>query len=528
MFIFLGLVLGSAVLISGVVAVAYTATKIKNDLDAANSAIADLEASTDIVTSNVRNKVKLTSDGEKIIGLKDGSLVKAQSTLTTVDFDTTEYGDRAVLQLRNNTGSAITLTGLSIRGKPVKQLSGANGYVWEYSDYDDIEKNGENFVEVSNDFIFSPLQARSIGDFVWKELRPHKMYSLTLIGTQYQYEIGQIWHLTLSYSLDGHTMEDIDTDVEVMGVSLSRSVGGVGTTALSLRVPSSAWELTLSKNAKLVGAGNSQRLANRSNIVTVASSTWTGQADYFCDGTNDEVEIQAAIDYIDSLGGGCVYILQGDYNLSSSIVLCNNLLFNGDGPKTKLVQSSSYSKILDCSTLSNITIADIFIYGYTYSTSIYGIYGNGNNIICSRCIIANCATGIYYINSISSSEVYSCTIGINSAYNILGCSVHDCYSSGISGGNISTCTVNNCSDNIIGTYGNNIVNNYSYNGFSGILLRDNSTCNGNYCSGNTYGIQIAGTAIGKNVVTGNRCTGNTTNYVNLSSQSQTVANNDFT
>ena len=119
MFTFIAIVAGSAVLISGVVAVAYTATKIKNDLDAANSAIADLEASTDIVTSNVRNKVKLTSDGEKIIGLKDGSLIKAQSTLTTVDFDTTEYGDRAVLQLRNDTGSSITLTGLSIRGKPV-------------------------------------------------------------------------------------------------------------------------------------------------------------------------------------------------------------------------------------------------------------------------------------------------------------------------------------------------------------------------------------------------------------------------
>lgn len=526
MFVFLGLVLGSAVLISGVVAVAYTATKIKNDLDAANSAIADLEASTDIVTSNVRNKVKITSDGEKIIGLKDGSLVKAQSTLTTVDFDTTEYGDRAVLQLRNNTGSAITLTGLSIRGKPVKQLSGANGYVWEYSDYDDIEKNGENFVEVSNDFIFSPLQARSIGDFVWKELRPHKMYSLTLIGTQYQYEIGQIWHLTLSYSLDGHTMEDIDTDVEVMGVSLSRSVGGVGTTALSLRVPSSAWELTLAKNAKLVGAGNSQRLSNRSNIITVASSTWTGQADYFCDGTADDVEIQAAIDYIASIGGGQIILTGGYFSISATLALCNNLLFSGEGIST-ILNVVSNVLLIDCRSLVGVTITNMKMVGY--STRVAScIVGNAssNGIVCDSLYISNFSTGIYEVTNIKSCEIDNCKNGI---YNVtlygscVSCIVSNCTSEGIRFNSVSSCVISGCD---IGSRSNAITNSKIYSNNYGAIVEYRDSCSGNIINNNTTGIYIPPYS-GACVVTSNKLYSNTTNINNSSATPSTIANNDI-
>lgn len=454
MFAFIGIVVGAAVLVSGVVAVAYTATEIKNNLDTANSAIADLEASTDIVTSNVRNKVKLTSDGEKIIGLKDGSLIKAQSTLTTVDFDTTEYGDRAVLQLRNDTGSSITLTGLSIRGKPVKQLSGANGYVWEYSDYDDIEKNGENFVEVSNDFIFSPLQAKSIGDFVWKELRPHKMYSLTLIGTQYQYEIGQIWHLTLSYSLDGHTMEDIDTDVEVMGISLSRSVGGVGTTALSLRVPSAAWELTLSKNAKLVGAGNSQRLSNRSNIVTVASSTWTGQADYFCDGTNDEIEIQAAIDYVASIGGGEVQLTAGLFSIDYYITTAIGVNISGAGRSTVLrKQTNTYGRIIYNDVNGSCVISSLTVDGGSEN----GISFSSNEFIAIGSQAISKLLYVYDVYAINGMCSYSSGLayGFDTISSCASCNAINLYNTnhagtGYSSGFHSCTNITNCISSNIG------------------------------------------------------------------------------
>lgn len=37
-------------------------------------------------------------------------------------------------------------------------------------------------------------------------------------------------------------------------------------------------------------------------------------ADFICDGTNDDVEIQAAIDVVTSLGGGNVFLLEGTFS----------------------------------------------------------------------------------------------------------------------------------------------------------------------------------------------------------------------
>jgi hypothetical protein len=390
------------------------------------------------------DKANLSPNGETIIGLRSPSLVvnSTLATFTQTIFDTTTYGDRAILKLTNNTGFNLAqLTGVSIRGKIVSQLDGKNGYVWEYSDYDSIEKEGEQSYEVSNDFIFSPTQAKSIGDFVWKELKPHKLYSLMLLGMHYNYEIGDVYHLTLTHVMNGGTMENIDTDVEVMGVSMSRNVGGVGTTNLNLRVPSSAWALTLARNARLVGAGNSQRLNNRSNVVTIASSTWTGQADYFCDGTNDNVEIQSALDYVSGLGGGEVKLTIGNFYISSRLLVGSNTILSGSGNNTilyGLVTTAMPDIFLD--TVSNSIICDLVLDGSTVTKRFGALYTTGcTNIEVSRVeirhyhstaatasiwalvvdgIITNC-----YVHDISTSVTDYDAIGINGStrvqYNIV-------------------------------------------------------------------------------------------------------------
>lgn len=57
--------------------------------------------------------------------------------------------------------------------------------------------------------------------------------------------------------------------------------------------------------------------------VTVASSTSRGKnaADYVCDGTGDETEIQSAIDTVSALGGGTVQLLEGTFNFPSAAQL---------------------------------------------------------------------------------------------------------------------------------------------------------------------------------------------------------------
>lgn len=427
------------------------------------------------VTSNntaetiTKEKKNITKNGESVIGIIDPTLTQKSTTLLglpttlTVDkFDTTTYADRAIIKLTNNNGYITFLRGLAIKGKLVTKLAGKNGYVWEYSDYESIEKEGEKFVEVSNDFIFSPSQAKNIGDFVWKELKPHKMYALGLVGTHYEYEIGDVYHLTLTHTMNSGTMENIDTDVEVMGVTLNRSVGGVGSTVLNLRVPSEAWALTLAKNAKLVGAANAQRLNNRSNVVTVASSDWTGQADYFCDGTDDNVEIQAAIDYVSGIGGGVVNLTAGTFNISKAgtvlyysvandygVEIKAGVTLNGAGNKTILLftYESAPAILFYCAPNSyDISVSSMSCDSYT------GEYDNNIEIIwtglCINTRLNNISTKSSFCrnNSASGTGYPAGSVTISSCSFILSggsyMSVTGCNFSVIALG--SFCTVTSC------------------------------------------------------------------------------------
>lgn len=61
--------------------------------------------------------------------------------------------------------------------------------------------------------------------------------------------------------------------------------------------------------------------------VTVGAS----HADYICDGTADDVQIQEAITAVSAAGGGIVYIKKGTYDITSEITAKNNVWVLGDG-----------------------------------------------------------------------------------------------------------------------------------------------------------------------------------------------------
>ncbi|GAH07757.1 unnamed protein product, partial [marine sediment metagenome] len=56
---------------------------------------------------------------------------------------------------------------------------------------------------------------------------------------------------------------------------------------------------------------------------------------YVCDGTADDVEINEALGYVNTLGGGRVVLKQGTYTLADPIVFPgNNIWFRGMGRST--------------------------------------------------------------------------------------------------------------------------------------------------------------------------------------------------
>lgn len=95
-------------------------------------------------------------------------------------------------------------------------------------------------------------------------------------------------------------------------------------------------------------------------IATVASGF---VADYYTDGTADEVEIQAAIDAVNTGGGGDVLIRAGSYTISASIEHKSGVTLRGEGRSAVTLSTSmaetSHRGIINISNRSNVVIERI-------------------------------------------------------------------------------------------------------------------------------------------------------------------------
>lgn len=75
--------------------------------------------------------------------------------------------------------------------------------------------------------------------------------------------------------------------------------------------------------------------------VVVAPQGYTGQADYYCTGTNDDILINAAIIYVSAAyGGGTVRLLEGTFNTTAQITYLSNVAIVGSGDSTLIKPST--------------------------------------------------------------------------------------------------------------------------------------------------------------------------------------------
>jgi hypothetical protein len=420
-----------------------------------------------------------TKQAYSVIGLKTPSFklkVAGGDSHNWYDMvaDFTTYPDRAIIKLtHNDTGEPeIKILGGCIKGKTVSMLAGSSGYKWEFTDYASIERNGEKSVEISNDYITSSDQCKAVGDYEWKESRYHPEYVVELNGTHYEYAIGDRWTLQVDYTLNGNVLEHIDTDVIIESVSYGKSVGSLGSTKLGLRVPSSAWALTMAKNAKLTGAGKVNWKGNRSNIITVAASDYVGQADFYCDGTDDEEEIESAIALLSESGGGEVRLTNGTFT-TGGISVNSSVVISGEGIGTKIIPRSTE---LDRDAIIQINTAalNVLLYNFNIDSTdvevitpgvIYGLLidpAPSGNIICDKIIISNLSSTTSQIIGIGCLsygyiDIRNCYIttmnataitGISGADRVESCIVESFTSSGDKYGII---TSKRCSKNRVGS-----------------------------------------------------------------------------
>jgi len=96
------------------------------------------------------------------------------------------------------------------------------------------------------------------------------------------------------------------------------------TSNLNLRKPESNDDVDVSDlnaNMDIIDQKVGAQVVRTATVVVAASDASAkskAQADYVCDGTDDQVEIQAAIDSLPS-SGGKVVLMEGEYNLASAV-----------------------------------------------------------------------------------------------------------------------------------------------------------------------------------------------------------------
>jgi len=137
------------------------------------------------------------------------------------------------------------------------------------------------------------------------------------------------------------------------------------------------------------------------------------------------IAIQLAIDYINSLGGGTVFIKKGVYTLTDNISLCDNLILIGDGRNTILKRGSSLASgvgRIDGLNTQNVTL-EKFQYDGNKSNndnSCVGIHFPSN---APKCV--NIKLNDLYVHSCGESTNVEFSAGCD-AYSVDGFSVSKC------------------------------------------------------------------------------------------------------
>ena len=237
-------------------------------------------------------------------------------------------------------------------------------------------------------------------------------------------------------------------------------------------------------------------------VVAASDSAHEYEADYICDGTADQVQIQAAIDALPATGGE-VLLLDGTYNIEVALVMDSYQTLRGCGRNTILTTSTVNLTFLRAvggagTEKIGIVIADLQIDGGAGAVSEMGIY-------------------FKYVDYSLIQNVYSRRHASGTGSYLSGIYLY--YS------DFNTITDNTCQGN--GYYGiflysssdfNSVTaNTCQGNGYYGVELytSSNNTVTSNICQGNSSsGIWVSNTSL-NNTISGNTCQGNARDGVSL-------------
>lgn len=154
--------------------------------------------------------------------------------------------------------------------------------------------------------------------------------------------------------------------------------------------------------------------------------------DYLCDGTADDVQIQAAITAAAAAGGGTVLLSEGEFVIEAEITLADNVNLVGMGKGAtvlKIKQNTSASfTVLDLTSCDHTTVAKLGIDSNSQTT--YGHVGIELNAS-THCRIVDCSFKNIVDNSVANMGNGIWASGSSYHIVITGCDILDCSENGI-------------------------------------------------------------------------------------------------
>ena len=243
-------------------------------------------------------------------------------------------------------------------------------------------------------------------------------------------------------------------------------------------------------------------------LVVAAADSLDQDADYVCNGTDDQVEINAAINALPA-NGGSVYLREGTYIVSTSIIISkSNVALIGTGPSTVIKIKNGKNADIDviyALDKSNLLVKNLRI--------------DGNK--------TNQATGLMYgiiFSGVEYSKIVDCWAGNLRMYAI-----------GLISSNYNTVSGNTCQGNgnngiyVSESSDNTVTGNTSQdNSYYGINLHfaNNTIVSGNTCHYNgQYGIWLISSS--NNTISGNTVQGNSLLTHNIYSGIFVSGNSDY-
>jgi len=277
--------------------------------------------------------------------------------LTLQNLDSDSWSEGIEFLYRNSTGAGRKIYSHTLRGKLVTRHSGAEGYINDESlNFEDIAENGEQILQIGNNFIFNPTQVDELAEFHARSNFDYRhMYSCTFVGTHDWIEPGTWYTLNVG---DG-TEEDINSVVEVLSVTIERGTQGIGSTTVVFKEVLENWKPEWPTGTKFFSSGPAQRTFSRGNTLRISSAEDNETADYYCDGTADDVQIQAAIDRLAASGGGTVFLSPGEFfTAATTIDLKSGVALEGSGHNT-YINGPTIGSYINVSSADNTSVRSL-------------------------------------------------------------------------------------------------------------------------------------------------------------------------